>query len=288
MNIIKDSDRASSGLGGVCAEVSGLIRYDRLETPVLPQHASGLVALAGRPLADNRQLTRLIQEDRVVESRVLRVAQFAAYQPSAPINSLGEAIAWLGAGEVADMAFTAAVQGLLFEGERAKGRAADQWRASIAAAIWAREIGAVSRHRSPLTYVCGLLHDVGRHSARLACADTCARLGVRLSAAEEDGFVQEFAAEFGKAIATRWSLPQPVVECIRGWETWEPSCETSDQVPVVHLAHHLAEVVTGQGEEFAREALTGNAALDFLNITPDRFTALLDRTRWVMNQVAAY
>jgi HD-like signal output (HDOD) protein len=288
VNIIRESGRPASGLGAVRAEVAGLIRYERLEIPVLPEHALRLAGLAGKPLADVRQLTALVQQDGIVESRVLRVAQFAAYQPSSPINSLDEAIAWLGAGEVADMAFTAAVHGLLFEGARGKGRAEGSWRTSIAAAIWAREIGAVSRHRSPLTYLCGLMHDIGAHTARLACLDTAARLGVRLTPDEEDSFVREYGAHFGEAITTRWSLPGPVVECVRGWATWEPGVESSDQVAVAQVAHHLAEVVTGQGAEFAREALAGNAALDFLNITPDRFTALLDRTRWVMNQVGAY
>ena len=50
--------------------------------------------------------------------------------------------------------------GPTFEAEKDLG-------AAIAAAIWAREIGAVSRCRSPLTYLCGLLHDIGGLLARL-------------------------------------------------------------------------------------------------------------------------
>lgn len=288
MNIILESGRAPSGLGQVRAEVSGLIRYDKLDVPVLPEQGLRMVPLAGNPRADIRLLTHLVQQDRVVESRVLRVAQLAAYQPSSPVHSLGEAIAWLGAGEVADMAFTALVHGLLFERVRATGSIIDRWRASIAAGIWAREIGAVSRHRSPLTYLCGLLHDIGDHAARIACLDNAARLGVRLSQEEEDAFVREFGSRFGQVLARRWGLPATVVECIEGWADWDPARAADGQVPVAHLAHHLGEIVTQQGPEFAREALSGNAALDELNISPDRFTSLLDRTTWVMNQVRAY
>lgn len=288
MNIIVESGHTPSGLGRVRSEVSGQIRYERLDLAGLPEHAIRLLALAGRPRADLRQLTQLVQTDRVVESRVLRVAQFAAYQPSAPIASLGEAIAWLGAGEVADIAFTAAVQGLLFDARRGKGHRDGHWKASIAAAIWSREIGAVSRRRSPLTYLCGLLHDIGCHVARLTSHDTAARLGVRLEQDEEDAFVHEFGPVLGRTLAGRWSLPDPIAACIEGWAQWTPGIEASDQVPVVHLAHHLAEIVTQQGPEFAREALRDNPALEVLNVSPDRFTALLDRTAWVMNQVRAY
>jgi HD-like signal output (HDOD) protein len=288
VNIILESGHEPSGLGQVRAEVSGLIRYDKLDVPVLPEQGLHLVALAGNPRADIRLLTRLVQEDRVVESRVLRVAQCAAYQPSAPIRSLGEAIAWLGAGEVAEIAFTAVVHGLLFEHVQGVSRVGDRWRASIAAAIWAREIGAVSRHRSTQTYLCGLLHDIGAHAARIACGDNAARLGVRMSPAEEDVFVREFGSHFGDVLSRRWSLPATIVECIENWADWDPARQADSQVSVVHLAHHLAEIVTLQGAEFAREALSGNAALDYLNVSPDRFASLLERTTWVMSQVRAY
>jgi len=289
VDIIQNSGRvAPSGLDSVLAEVAGLIKYRKLEVPALSEHALRLVPLAGRPNADVRLLTRLVQSDKAIESRVLRVAQFAAYQPSVPIDSLGEAISWLGAGEVADIAFTAAVQGLLFDAVRGAGRADDGWRASIAAAIWAREIGAVSRRRNPLTYLCALLHDAGAQTARLSCLAISRNLGVRLSPEEEELFVREHEPRYRDALVRRWALPQAVVDCMQGWAEWEPAGGHDDDVAVVHLAHHLAEIVSSQGPEFAREALSGNDALDVLNISPDRFTALLERTPWVMGQVGAY
>jgi HD-like signal output (HDOD) protein len=279
---------APSGLESVRVEVAGLIKYRKLKVPALSEHALRLVPLAGRPNADVRLLTRLVQSDKAIESRVLRVAQFAAYQPSVPINSLGEAISWLGAGEVADIAFTAAVQGLLFDAVRGAGRADDGWRASIAAAIWAREIGAVSRCRNPLTYLCALLHDAGAQTARLSCLAISRNLGVRLSPEEEELFVREHESRYRDAVVRRWALPQAVVVCMQGWAEWDAAGGHGDDVAVVHLAHHLAEIVSSQGPEFAREALSGNDALDVLNISPDRFTALLERTPWVMGQVGAY
>jgi HD-like signal output (HDOD) protein len=288
VDIILGSGQEPSGLGNVRAEVAGLIRYDKLEVPPLPALAERLLTLVGNPRGDIRTLTRLVQEDRVVESRVLRVAQRAAYQPSAPVHSLGEAIAWLGAGEVADIAFTAVLHRGLFEPGRATGMAGERWRASIAAGIWAREIAALSRRRSRFTYVCGLLHDIGRHAARLSCAEMAAKLGVRLVPEDEEAFVQEFGTRFGSLLVRRWALPDTVVECIEGWAEWDPARESNAQVAVAHLAHHVAEIVTRQGPEFAREALAGNAALDELNISPDRFTTLLNRTDWVMDQVGAY
>jgi len=286
--ILKSGQAAPSALDSVRAEVAGLVKYRKLEVPAPSEHALRLVPLAGRPNADVRLLTRLVQSDRKIETRVLRVAQFAAYQPSAPIASLGEAIAWLGAGEVADLAFTAAVQGQLFDKVRGTGRADECWRASIAAAIWAREIGAVSRCRTPLTYLGALLHDLGAQVARLSCLEISRSLGVRLSQDEEETFVREHEGRYRDAVVRRWGLPPPVVDCMQGWSEWAPGGPYGGEVAVAHLAHHLAEIVLSQGPEFARETLAGNAALDVLNISPDRFTSLLERTPWVMGQVGAY
>lgn len=289
MDIIRRPGHDSpSGLERVRAEVAGLIRYRQLEVPVPSEHALRLLPLVGRPDADVRLLTRLVQSDKMVEARVLRVAQFAAYQPSAPISSLGEAIAWLGAGEVADIAFTAAVQGQLFDSVRGDVRVDASWRASIAAAIWAREIGAVSRCRTPLTYLSTLLHELGALCARLSCLDISRKLGVRMSPEDEAVFIHEHEPRYREAVIRRWALPPAVVDCMQGWAGWRPGGSRDGEVAVTHLAHHLAEIVTSQGPEFAREALSGNAALDVLNISPDRFTALLERTPWVMGQVGAY
>jgi HD-like signal output (HDOD) protein len=265
-----------------------VLQQDSWPVPALPEGGLQLADMAGRALADVRRLTALVQADRRVETRVLRVAQLSAFQPSSPVTSLGEAIAWLGAGEVAEMAFTALVHGLLFDSKGKEPRVVERWRSSIAAAIWAREIGAVSRRRSPQTYLCTLLHDIGFHLARQTCIDEARRLGAELSRQEEDALVRQFGMQFGQAIAGRWALPAPVMFCVEGWADWTPSADGCDQLPVVHLAHHLAEIVTLQGAEFAREALKDNAALDVLGISPDRFTALLERSDWVLGQVGRY
>lgn len=288
MNIISGSGHAPSALDAVRAELSGLLRSGTLEIPSLPEQVAGLLEYAARPHASTASLIQLVNADAALASRVLKVTQFAAYQPNSPIDSLDSAVGWLGAGEVVDIAVTAAVQGLLFDAAAVAPQEDASWRSAIAAAIWSREIGAVSRRRSEFTYLCGLLHDIGRPFAWLTWRDLAGRLGVRASTREADAFVHETRQALGLAIARKWSLPAPVKVCIEGWASWTADAQADGQVAVIHLAHHLAEIVLQQGPEFAREVLARNPVLDELNITPDRLTALLDRAPWVMNQVRAY
>ena len=288
MNIISERGDAPVGLKAVRAELASLLQFGKLELPMLPEQAARVVSLASRPEADAHSLARLIESDQSLAAQVMKVARSAAYQPSLPINSLQHAIAWLGLGEVSDIAFTAAVQGRLLNIPGQRPRATHMWKVAVAAAIWSREIAAVSRRYSEVTYLCGLLHDIGKPVSLLASADLAGKLGVRLSDDEYEALIHEFHAPLGALLAERWKLPESVATCIRCWPDWTEAEEFAEEVPVVHLAHHLAELVVGQGPELAKEVLVTNPVLDALNIGPDRFKALLDRTPWVMGQVQSY
>jgi HD-like signal output (HDOD) protein len=288
VNIIAQSPASTGAHAAVRRELASLIDYGRLELPMLPEHAARVVALAGQPDASALGLARLIASDQALAARVMKVARSAAYQPSSPINSLQHAIAWLGLGEVADIAFTAAVQGRLLNVPGQRPRAVRMWQVAVACAIWAREVAAMARRYSEVTYLCGLLHDIGKPVALLASADLAGKLGVRLGDDDYDALVHEFHAPLGLLLAQRWRLPEAVAECIRFWP--DPSAATAhaDEVRVVHLAHHVAELVVAQGADVARETLLKSAAVDELHIGPDRLKALIDRSDWVMGQVKAY
>jgi hypothetical protein len=75
---------------------------------------------------------------------------------------------------------------------------------------------------------------------------------------------------------------------MRAWRDGRDARPDERELPVVHLGHHLAELVVEQGPEFAREALAADRILDLLNIGPDRFRGLVDRAAWVTGQVEAY
>ena len=98
-----------------------------LELPVLPEVAARVVAVAGSKDTDSAVLARLITGDQSLAAHVMRIAKSAIYQPRNEINSLQSAISWLGAAEVADIAFTVAVQGRLLSLPGQKLRAQALW-----------------------------------------------------------------------------------------------------------------------------------------------------------------
>lgn len=288
MNIIRHATPAADARIAVRRELASLLEQRRLDLPAPPESAWRALALAARPVADARALARLIASDQSLAARVMKVARAAAYQPSSPIGSLGQAIAWLGAGEVADIVFTASIQPMLLGGPVPRPRALRLWQASVACAIWSQEVAGMARRHRGTGYLCGLMHDAGGLVALLLSTDLAGKLGVSLAEEDYDALTREFHLAFGLLLAQRWNLPEVVAACIRGWQDPRAAGEFADDARVVHLAHHVAELVIGQGVEIARETLPRNAAIDQLHIGPDRIKALIDRSGWVMGQVRAY
>lgn len=288
MNIITKPLLRPDGLAAVRRELAGLIEHDRLDLPALPVQAARAIDMAMKPERDARALARLVASDRRLAARVMRVARAGAWPPESPLPSLARAIHWLGASEVSDILLTAAAGRELMSWTGPRPRVTRAWQQSVASAIWAREVAAMARCRSPLAYLCGLLHDAGRSVALLVSADLAGKLGVGLSDDDYDALVHQFHGELGLQLAQRWGLPEAVVACMLHWREPDAAGSFAEEAKVVHIAHHVAELVIGQGPEMARAALRANPGFDALNIGPDRLKALIDRTDWVMGQVKAY
>lgn len=280
------SDRRS--YDRVREELARQLDAGQLELPLLPEQAARVVSLASSTEADAQSLARLITADQALAAQVMRVARSAAYRAASPVNSLQHAITWLGLREVADIAFTVAVQARLLNAPGQRPRAQRLWRHALAAAVWSREIAMAARRHSEVTYLCGLLHDIGKPVALLAATATAADMGIRLDDEACEQLLLEFHGPMGLLLAERWNLPQAVAACIRLWPDYGAAPEYADEVRVVHLAHHLAAIVLEQGAEAAREALQDHPVLAALGLGRDRFNGIIDRAGVVTTQVGAY
>ncbi len=78
--------------------------------------------------ANAHLLAEIIGTDAPLSLYVLRVVASAANRPASPIASLQHAVAWLGFDEVANIAFTLALQGKLLHVKREQRKARRLWR----------------------------------------------------------------------------------------------------------------------------------------------------------------
>jgi HD-like signal output (HDOD) protein len=230
-----------------------------LDLPVLPEVAARVVVIAGSADTDAAGLARLITGDQSLAAHVMRVATSAIYQPRHPIESLQHAISWLGMAEVTDIAFTVAVQGKLLNVPGQKARVQKMWKVAVGTGLWARLVADAAGCRGEPSYLCGLLHEIGKPASLQALGELTRRMATPLSETEIETLMAEFSVPVGKQLASSWKLPDAVLAVVEGWQDWESAGDRRDVCAIVYLAHHLAEHMMADSGSLAAEALAEDA-----------------------------
>jgi HD-like signal output (HDOD) protein len=237
-----------------------------LELPVLPEVAARVLGVASAADANASALARLIGGDPSLAAHVMRVASSAAYQPRAPIESLQHAISWLGMSEVADVAFTVAVQGKLLNVPGQKARVQRLWKQSVATAVWSRLVAEASGRPTEAAYLHGLLHEIGKPVCLQTIAELARRAATPLIESEFDQLMSEFHLDVGVQLATAWKLPPGVAQVIRGWQDWQNAPDGRDGCAVAWLAHHLASGMLENYGTLVADALVADPVTEYLGL----------------------
>jgi HD-like signal output (HDOD) protein len=216
-------DRAAGGRGaesGVRDNVrSTLTRLSRTgELPTLPPAALAAMAIARNPDSGVDDLCQVIRRDVGLSSRILRVANSAAYARRVPARALVDAVLTLGLRKTCDLLVAAHARRLFAV---APAHAERLWRHSLASALLADEMARFSGGRNGLlAFLPGLFHDVGRIAFYLATSDPGA--DTRSEAATVSGKPEAERARYGfdhaeaGAILTEdWGLGPDQVDAIR-------------------------------------------------------------------------
>ena len=85
-------------------QIESAIADKTLVLPVLPQVTNNVLSLVHDADSDASSLAQLIQSDQSLASHVMRIANSAAYSPTAKMTSLQQAIARLGMQNIAEIA----------------------------------------------------------------------------------------------------------------------------------------------------------------------------------------
>ena len=135
--------------------------------PRLPSLRSIETALRELLHADNRfttQISEVIRRDPSLTARLLRLVNSVYYGLTTPVNSIEEAVFYLGVRQIRQLAVVTPV---IEDFQKLAGSTAFQWREfwqhCIATAILTRELtSSMMRLEDESDYVAGLVHDVGR------------------------------------------------------------------------------------------------------------------------------
>ncbi len=227
MHTIRDDLRATLARSGV----------DLLP---MPQVASRIMALAFDPSSEAAQLADLIQRDPSLAGQLMRVANAPLYRGREQIESLQQAITWLGMGEVQNLAVALAVRGQVFKATGHEVDVDEMWRESLATAMWAQEIGRARDRDSDVAYLCGLLHAIGRVAVVRVLSTVEAQQRMVCDARTFSLLLDEFEQEFAVPVLNEWQLPRRVSAAVLGWRSYERVSDFREDAAVTHAARQLA------------------------------------------------
>jgi HD-like signal output (HDOD) protein len=183
--------------------------------PVLPEVAQRIVAAIHDPLVEMREVARLLGEDAVLGSRVLQLANSAAYGGTQRIQTLLEACTRLGLKRIANVVHMAA-QADIYRSLGASYREflGRLWRHGIATAHCMETVATWSRLRvESAPFLTGLIHDIGK----LVLADTILNRysGPIGRLADEPELLLTAVADYhalaGLHAVQKWGLPSDVI-----------------------------------------------------------------------------
>jgi HD-like signal output (HDOD) protein len=275
-----------------CEFVHGLLERrladGELVVPMLPEVAVRVVRAGPKSSTNAQQLADIINADPALTMYVLRIAASAAKRPATPIVSLPHAVAWLGFDEVANIAFTLALQGKMLDVKGQQHKARRLWRHSLASALWSRQLAHMLAHETGLCYLCGLLHNIGKVVTLGAVHDLARRAGRKLASQEFDLLIETFHRHVGARVISSWELPDPVLTVTSQWEAYASAGAARFESNVVHVAHALADFTLNEATQLARDLLVTDPAYRDLGLTAEDGIPLFDSAAAINAELDRY
>jgi HD-like signal output (HDOD) protein len=261
---------------------------DGLAIPTLPDVAVRVVRGGTKNSGNAQLLADIIHADANLTEYVLHIVVSAAKRPALPIASLRHAIAWLGIDEVANIAFTLALQAKMLHVHGQQRKARRLWRHSLASALWARQLARRLDRETGLCYLCGLLHNIGKAVTFGAVHDVAQRAEHQLAGEEYDCLIENFHRDVGKRVLSAWSLPQPVLIVIACWENYASAGAVKWESNVVNVAHKLADFTLHEPEMMKRDMFMMDQGFRDLGLPAQDLVQLLDSTGTINAEMDRY
>jgi HD-like signal output (HDOD) protein len=268
--------------------VERFLANDELAIPLLPEVAVKVVRTGSKASGNAHSLADIIKADQSLTMYVLRIAASAAKRPVSPIVSLQHAVAWLGLDEVANIAFTLALQGKMLDVQGQQCKARRLWRHSLASALWARQLAHMLARETGLAYLCGLLHTIGKAVTLGAVHEVAQRAHHTLSSEDYDMLIEMFYREIGKSVIADWRLPPPIPCVLAHWEDYRNAGEVQWEGNVVNVAHRLADFTLHEPHMLTRDLIVQDPAYLDLGLSAEDGEPLFDSASSISGELDRY
>ena len=166
----------------------------------------------------------------------------AACGTSREIESLSQAVAWLGLNAVAGTAFALSVQSDVFNSRGYEREVKALWAHAIATGFYAKSLAGMIGKDQDSAFLCGLLHSIGKpfvvHTINQYQSASASRLPwSAILSLMDQGYI-----EVGRQLADEWKFPPAVKEAINLHQhhSYHLATDPSNGAAITCLARDLA------------------------------------------------
>jgi putative nucleotidyltransferase with HDIG domain len=242
--------------------MADLLARGAVELPLYPAVALRLADLVRGGDFGLDELARLASSDQALATDLLRAANSAYHRRGGVIASIPQAVARLGADELARIALASGLGAVA----NARGPLAAlrrrAWHDALASALLCRELARARGVAREDAFTCGLLHDFGRIIAISALERISggSRPGAPMPRRFWEAVVDRYHVGIGATLAARWELPRVVAEAIALHHADSPRDATAPELvavvravdPVVGLLGERASLGIDDAASIAR------------------------------------
>jgi len=214
------------------------LEKDNLLIPSMPAIAVQCMALIEDPNQSFSDVGKLVGRDPVLASRVLRVANSAAFPGKSAVTTLEQAIARMGTeGLKLALVNYSMYQAFTSKNERIRSSFRGIWEHSLAVALIAKELAERLPGSRPIdpagAYLAGLLHDVGKPVVGALLLEAEKMISDKQSDSPWISHnvwkrvVNGSHRRVGTALARRWKLPPEISRAIDESSAYDPAVPAS-------------------------------------------------------------
>ncbi len=228
------------------SDIKSIIKKIDALKPV-PQVVNKVMAIDQDPDSSMSDLSKVIVYDTAVTANLLKVANSAYFGMSGKIDSVHQAIVYMGMSQVIDLVMLAAVSEDLKRAQEGYDLDEDElWKNSVSSALIARELAEKKKlTNNNLIFTAALLKDIGKVILSQYVGDSYGKINTLVA---EKGFTFREAekevigidhADLGAVVAETWKFSPKMVEIIRNHHHPDESLESYLETAIVYMADTL-------------------------------------------------
>lgn len=214
--------------------------------PSLPQVVTKVLALVRDPKSSADDLQKIMAMDQSLSLKTMRLVNSAFYGYAGRIKSLSQAVVILGFDSIKSIALSASVFDTFKGVSKSPLKREHFWQHSIAVGVCSRMVAADIKLDDPEgAFFAGLIHDIGKvildqyaHEEFVSALNHAQEKEMLLFEAERE-LLGVSHAQVGRWLATKWNLPEDIVDAI--FYHHQPSY--AQKAPRLTSVIHLANVV---------------------------------------------